>query len=73
MGCSLFTGSRLTCFPSRRALSAWLKPLCSARRPSSSALIGFDKRAYAAVCDAQAVSPPVGGTDSRVRMVIPGG
>ena len=73
MGCSVVTGSRLTNPPFRLAASAWGCPVCSALRPSSSDLIGCERRWYAAVCETQAVSPPVGGTESRVRRVIPGG
>lgn len=73
MGCSDFTGSLLTNFPSLRALSACGNPLCSALKPSRSFWIGGESRAYAAVWDTHAVSPPVSGTESSVRIVTPGG
>ena len=73
IGCLDTTGARRTCFPSLAAPSACGYPECSARRPSSRRWTGGDKRSYAATWDTQAVSPPVAGTWSRVRMVMAGG
>ena len=73
IGCLEMTGARRTCFPSRAAPSACGNAECTARRPCSSCWMGGERRSYAAACDTHAVSPPVGGTCSSVRMVMAGG